>query len=65
MRTALMLLVAGATAVKFVGESRSVVITGWMFIGMGAIVGIVGVWRFLAMRARSTDRRFRPNAHVR
>ena len=42
LRTSLMLLVAGATAVKFVGESPSVVITGWVFIGLGVVVGVIG-----------------------
>jgi putative membrane protein len=50
LRTALMLAVAGATAVKFIGETHDVIITGWFFIGLGAFVGIVGTWRFLAMR---------------
>jgi putative membrane protein len=56
LRTALMLLVAGATAVRFVAESENVVITGWVFIGLGTVVGVVGAWRFLAMRA-SINRR--------
>ncbi len=56
LRTSLMLLVAGATAVKFVAESESVVVTGWVFIGLGTIVGVAGVWRFLAMR-RAINRR--------
>ena len=56
LRTALMLLVAGATAVKFVAESPSVVITGWLFVGLGVLVGGIGTWRFLAMR-RAINRR--------
>ena len=50
VRTALMLLVAGATAVKFVAKSPSVVVTGWVFMVVGVFVGVVGTWRFLAMR---------------
>jgi putative membrane protein len=50
-RTSLMLLVAGATAVKLVDVSRSILITGWIFLVLGSIVGVVGVWRFLAMRS--------------
>jgi putative membrane protein len=50
LRTALMLLVAGATAVKFVAKTPSVVITGWGFIAAGVLVGALGIWRFLAMR---------------
>jgi putative membrane protein len=56
LRTSLMLIVTGATAVRFVAESESVVITGWVFIGLGAVIGVVGSWRFLAMRG-SINRR--------
>jgi putative membrane protein len=56
LRTSLMMLVAGATAVKLVDVNMSVVVTGWLFIGFGAIVGVVGIWRFLAMRS-SINRR--------
>jgi putative membrane protein len=56
LRTALMLLVAGATAVKFVGETPSVIVAGWLFIAVGAFVAAFGTWRFLAMR-RSINRR--------
>jgi uncharacterized membrane protein YidH (DUF202 family) len=51
-----MLLVAGATAVKFVGETTSVIIAGWLFIVMGVAVAAFGTWRFLAMR-RAINRR--------
>jgi putative membrane protein len=50
LRTALMLLVSGATAVKFVGETPSIVITGWLLIVSGAFVTILGALRFEAMR---------------
>jgi putative membrane protein len=56
MRTSLMLLVAGATAVKLVDVNRSILITGWIFLVLGSIVGVVGVWRFLAMRRAINDR---------
>jgi putative membrane protein len=56
IRTALMLLVAGGTAVKFVGDSHDVVITGWLFIVLGAIVGGIGVWRYLKVRERIVNR---------
>ena len=51
LRTALMLIVAGATIVKFVAETRSVVISGWIFVAFGVFVGFFGMWRFLAMRS--------------
>jgi putative membrane protein len=50
MRTSLMLLVAGATAVKLIDVNRSILITGWVFLGLGTVVGVVGIQRFLAMR---------------
>jgi putative membrane protein len=50
VRTSLMLLVAGATAVKLVDINTSILITGWVFLALGVIIGIVGIWRFLAMR---------------
>jgi putative membrane protein len=56
MRTSLMLLIAGATAVKLVDVNLTILITGWVFIMVGSVVGVVGVWRFLAMR-QSINRR--------
>jgi putative membrane protein len=56
LRTALMLIVAGATAIKFVDINTGVLVTGWAFVVSGATVGLVGIWRFLAMRA-SINRR--------
>ncbi|MEX0611820.1 MAG: DUF202 domain-containing protein [Pirellulales bacterium] len=50
VRTALMLLVAGATAVKFVGETPSVVVTGWVFVVLGVFVAVLGTRRFVTMR---------------
>jgi putative membrane protein len=56
LRTSLMLLVAGAIAVKLVDVNRSILITGWIFLVVGMIVGVVGVWRFLAMRRAINSR---------
>lgn len=56
IRTALMLAVAGATAVKFIGEMPSVIFTGWLFVALGIFVVVLGTWRFLAMR-RAINRR--------
>ena len=50
LRTALMLMVAGGTAVKFIGESHAVILTGWLFVAFGVTVGLIGTWRFLAMK---------------
>jgi putative membrane protein len=50
IRTAFMLLVAGATALKLFAEAPAVVITAWLFIAMGAIVAGFGAFRFNTMR---------------
>ncbi len=56
LRTALMLMVAGATAERVMGGSPTVIVTGWLFIGLGGLVVVLGCWRFLAMR-RDINRR--------
>jgi putative membrane protein len=52
IRTAFMLIVAGATALKLFVESPAVVVTAWVFIFLGAIVTLFGTWRFESMRRR-------------
>ncbi len=61
MRTALMLVVAGATAEKFMGDSPTVVVTGWLFIGFGGAVAAFGSWRFLTMQREINKRRMPPD----
>jgi putative membrane protein len=56
LRTALMLLVAGASAVKFVGKSHDVIITGWVFIGLAVVVAVLGTSRFVAMQRKINSR---------
>jgi putative membrane protein len=56
LRTALMLMVAGATAERVMGGSSTVIITGWLFVGLGVTVGLIGTWRFLTMQ-RAINRR--------
>jgi putative membrane protein len=56
LRTALMLMVAGATAERVMGGSSTVIITGWLFIGIGVVVAVLGSWRFVAMK-RAINRR--------
>ena len=63
LRTALMLLVAGASAVKFVGQSHDVVFTGWLFIVLAFAVAIIGTWRFLDMRRTINGKRSPANRH--
>ena len=50
IRTAFMLLVAGATALKLFAETPALVITAWFFIAIGVIVAGFGAWRFDRMR---------------
>lgn len=58
IRTALMLMVAGVTAERVMGGSASVIITGWLFIALGLVVGAIGTWRFVAMKQKiSIDRK--------
>ena len=50
VRTAFMLVVAGATALKLFVETPSILVTAWLFIVAGAFVAVLGTWRFESMR---------------
>jgi putative membrane protein len=52
LRTALMLMVAGATAEKVMGGDRSIILTGWALIILGVVVGFFGTWRFISMKKK-------------
>ena len=52
IRTAFMLIVAGATALKVFVETPALVVTAWAFVGLGVFVLLFGTWRFEAMRRR-------------
>ncbi len=52
VRTAFMLVIAGATAVKAFSDDRLVVASGWTLMACGAAMGIFGGWRFATMRRR-------------
>ena len=56
LRTALMLMVAGVTAEKVMGGSPTVVVTGWVFMGLGGLVAVLGTCAFVAMQ-RTINRR--------
>jgi putative membrane protein len=58
LRTALMLMVAGATAERVMGGSMAVIVTGWSMFVFGAAVAAFGTWRFVAMKQK-VDRRNR------
>jgi putative membrane protein len=58
IRTAFMLVIAGATALKLFVETPGVGLTAWLFIASGVAVALIGTWRFLTMRGainRRTD----------
>lgn len=59
IRTAFMLFVAGPAALKVFKDTPSVVFTAWLFIAVGILVGLFGVWRFVSMRRRIDRRRAR------
>jgi putative membrane protein len=52
LRTALMLMVAGATAERVMGGSMTVIVTGWSMIVFGVVVAAFGTWRFVAMKQK-------------
>ena len=62
IRTAFMLFVAGATALKVFVDTPGVVVTSWLFIALGVFVGAFGAWRFIVMRRRIDDKHRVPNA---
>jgi putative membrane protein len=52
IRTAFMLIVAGATALKALPGDRVAVVTGWVLLAVGLIVALFGAGRFQAFRRR-------------
>ena len=61
IRTAMMLLLAGGTVIKFFGDSDLAVVSGWGLVVLGLVVALFGIGRFVAMRGR-IDRSGRPNS---
>jgi putative membrane protein len=61
IRTAFMLFVAGVTALKLFVETPAVVVTAWLFVGLGILVMLLGIWRFVAMRRRICQRARQPD----
>jgi putative membrane protein len=59
IRTAFMLFVAGPATLKVFNDTPSVMFTAWLFIAVGVLVGIFGIWRFVSMRRRIDQRRIR------
>jgi putative membrane protein len=52
VRTAFMLLVAGATAIKALPHDRLAVFTGWTLLAGGLLVAALGALRFASVRRR-------------
>jgi putative membrane protein len=52
LRTAFMLLVAGATAIKALPDDRIAVFTGWALLMLGAGLSLFGWRRFQIIRRR-------------
>jgi len=52
VRTAFMLIVAGATAIKVLPDDRLIVGTGWALLAGGLAMGAFGARRFAAVRWR-------------
>lgn len=52
VRTAFMLVIAGATGIKAFSDDRLVIYTGWALIACGVAMGLFGVWRFATQRRR-------------
>jgi len=52
VRTAFMLIIAGATAIKAFGDDRIIVASGWALLACGLVLGAFGSWRFKIVRQR-------------
>jgi putative membrane protein len=51
-RTAFMLIIAGATAIKALPADRVAVVSGWILLGCGLAVVLFGANRFRTIRRR-------------
>ncbi|MCS7467876.1 DUF202 domain-containing protein [Stieleria sp. ICT_E10.1] len=51
-RSALMLVATGVSLVEFLDVSYSFVLLGWGLIAAGAIVGVIGMYRFASLKQR-------------
>jgi putative membrane protein len=52
LRTSLMMVGTGGTLIKFFGESRELLITGYVAIGIGVVVILAGCIRFIKTMKR-------------
>jgi putative membrane protein len=55
VRTAFMLIAAGATAIKALPDDRLIVATGWALLASGLAVVFFGAWRFRTIRRRAAQ----------
>nr|WP_236649575.1 DUF202 domain-containing protein [Rhodopirellula sp. SM50] len=51
-RSALMLVATGVSLVEFLDVSFRFVLLGWGLIAAGAIVGVIGMYRFASLKQR-------------
>jgi putative membrane protein len=56
IRTAFMFAVTGVTALKLFQPTSLLVATAWLFIAIGALVVVFGVWRFVTVRQEINQR---------
>ena len=58
-RTALALLITGGSLLQFFPDQQGTAVAGWGFLGLGVLLAMVGGWRFLAERRRTSRLRAR------
>jgi putative membrane protein len=52
VRTALSMLGGGAVVLHFFPDDRSAVAIGWFLVGTGAVVLLLGIYRFVRVKSR-------------
>ncbi len=50
IRTALGFGAVGITMLKFLGETLLFMILGWVFLPLGLIITVIGIWRYFQSR---------------
>ncbi len=51
VRTALSLMAGGAVLLQFFSEKMAVIVSGWAFVVLGAVVLLFGLARFIRVRS--------------
>ncbi|MCM2371695.1 DUF202 domain-containing protein [Aporhodopirellula aestuarii] len=55
-RTALMMAGTGGTLIKFFGDSRDMLLLGFLLLALGAVVFVIGAIRFFQMKKKISGR---------